>query len=88
MEGNAQATGFTKSMGANKVRRWRAFPPPPQRLDSDHSVWITTADAQPDPIRLYIKPEHLAFMGEPVQFSKACFNIGDGEELSIVCRYE
>ena len=41
---------------------------------------------QAEPIRLFIKPEHLAWMSEPIQFSRACFSIGDGEEQAIVCR--
>jgi len=43
--------------------------------------------SQADPIRLYIRPDHLAQMGEPVHFTHARFSVGDGDEQAIVCRW-
>ena len=39
---------------------------------------------KPTPIRLHLKPEHVAYMNQPVSFTPARFSTGDSEERSII----
>lgn len=42
------------------------------------------ADSKPTPIRLSLKPEHIAYMNQPVSFTPARFSTGSSEERSII----
>ncbi|CAM0138831.1 beta-adaptin [Umbelopsis sp. WA50703] len=54
---------------------------PNKRLGYEHP---TAKDEKPIPRRLQLKPEHVAYMNEPISFTPARFNTGPNEETTIV----
>jgi hypothetical protein len=54
---------------------------PKKRLGYEHYF---PKDDKPIPRRLQLKPEHVAYMNEPVNFTPARFNSGPNEETTIV----
>jgi len=57
------------------------------RAESQTGFSKSMGSQKPIPKRLHLKPEHVAYMGEPVQFTEAHFSTGfDSEERSIIAR--
>jgi hypothetical protein len=54
---------------------------PKRRLGYEHYF---PKDDKPIPRRLQLKPEHVAYMQEPINFTAARFNSGPNEETTIV----